>query len=64
MKFYKAYIDGLAEELSEAIGEAENAEWHHRPEGDSARNHYYRLITWLEEVNERRVFYDDAKKRA
>ena len=57
---YKAFLDRFADELMEALREAENLEWHHA--GDTAAGrHYNVLVSWLATINERRSWYDAVK---
>ncbi len=62
---YRRFLIGLLEEVREAIGEAENAEWHHASASDMRFQHYLRLSTWEAELSERKEHYDNARtKRA
>ncbi len=61
---YRTWLLELEEELQEAIRVSENAEWHHEPPGSERLMVYHRLITWVEEIHDRRVQYDNAKSRS
>ena len=64
MHSLRTYYGMLLEELVDAIGDAENAGWHHLPPGDVRAAHYRRLGTWALALDERVKWYDNAKGRA
>ena len=59
---YRRFLIGLIDQLGEAIREAENWSWHHKPDGTVEAAHYNRLLTWLAEVDERLARYDSVSK--
>ena len=61
LKNYRRFLQGLRDELAEAIADAENLEWHHMGEATPGWRHYQRLVTWQVEVEERMDHYDDIK---
>jgi len=50
---YEAWIRKTADEIEEAIREAENASWHHAPVDSIEGRAYNRLLTWTAEIVER-----------
>ena len=55
---YIKFLRGLHEELVEAVAEGENAGWHH-----PATEHYLRLLTWVDTVEERIRDYQNTRTK-
>ena len=63
MRSYIAFIRGLHEELIEGLREAENLGFHHAEAGTDVYVHYQRLVTWIDEVEERLIKHGNSPKR-
>ena len=63
-KNYRSFLLDLQSELREAIGDAENLEWHHSEALSLEWKHYGRLVGWEAEITERMVWYAAAKTRS
>jgi len=61
LKSFSEFIHELEELLHDTVLQAENQQWHHLPVESPEFQHYLRLMTWLEEVVERRRRYDYIK---
>ena len=61
---YRLFLLGFHDQLTEAIGDAENAGWHHLGAESEEWQHYVRLATWEKEIYERMVIYAAAKNRS
>ncbi len=64
MKSYRTFLRDLGSELLDAIGVAENLEWHHLPLDTEEWKCYNRLCTWITEIADRLIWYDDVKTNA
>ena len=62
MDSYRRFLHKLDLELQAAVAEAENMEMHHAAEGSGLFQHYLRLCTWCQVVEERIDRYDTAKR--
>ena len=62
IKDYKSFLSDLQDELFMAVANCENVNWHHALSYTPEWKHYMRLLTWLDEVNERVGWYNDHKK--
>ena len=60
-KPYRKFLLDMLEEVAEAIRDSEDNLWHHSEDGSSLKNHYLRLATWAQELDDRMKWYDDIK---
>ena len=58
---YQIFLLELIDSLTDAIGDAENEEWHHLPGSDARAAHLHRLVEWVTMLEARRDYYDNAK---
>ena len=62
MKSYKRFLEGLLDQLVEAIRDCENREFHHMELTTAEWRDYNRLCGWATEVHERMSHYAKAKR--
>ena len=60
---YLTFLIALQDELAEALREAEDQGWHHAPASQFEAKHYNRLLTWLDQLKNRKAWYDSVKAR-
>ncbi len=63
MQSYGVFLKELQESIVEAIAVAENAEWHHLEVSEPEYQHYIRLATWSQILDERVNAYGIARTR-
>ena len=60
---YRRFLDGLIDELVDAMMDCENHQWHHLGPEAPEFQHYNRVVGWLDLITERRKYYDAERTR-
>ena len=63
MESYRTFLMALQETFQDLIAQAENMEYHHRTDGSLEYQHYLRLLTWQDAIQQRIGWYDTSKAR-